>query len=122
MYRDFANLAGEAMESQGRVLSTSAKFIRFGACLQFLLVGIGLTPPLGRGVMRLIHGIDSVDIREALSYIVFFWIVGAPIAATIVYMRLSAEQKAGTEGLLLLFWWISLLVMFGVALSFGAAF
>ena len=122
MYKDSVSLVGEAMESQGRVLSTSAKFIRFGACLQFLLVGIGLTPPLGRGVMRLIHGIDSVDIREALNYIVFFWIVGAPIAATIVYMRLSAEQKAGTEGLLLLFWWISLLVMFGVALSFGAAF
>jgi hypothetical protein len=114
--------AGDQMDSQGRVLSISAKFIRVGACLQFVLLAIGLAPPLGRWIMRLIHEIDSVEMREALSYVVFFWIVGAPIVATIAYTRLTSEEKTGTEGILLLFWWISLVVMFAVALSFGAAF
>ena len=72
--------------------------------------------------MGLIHAIDSVEIRESLSYIVFCWIVGAPIIATIAYTRLTNEEKTGTEGVLLLFWWISLVVMIAVALSFGAAF
>ena len=110
------------MNSQGEAPSFSARFIRLGAYIQFALIAIGLIPLVGRRIMGLIHAIDSIEIREWLSYLVFGWIVGAPVIATIAYTRLKADQKTGTEGLLLLFWWISLLVMVAVALSFGAAF
>lgn len=111
------------MDSKTVVLSTPAKFIRVGACLQFTLIAIGLAPPqFGRWIMRLTRAIKPVEIQDVFWYAVLFWIVGAPIVGTIVYTRLTAEEKTGTEGMLLLFWWISLVVMFVVALSYGAAF
>lgn len=111
------------MESGSLARSASAKFIRVGACLQFILLAIGLAPPqFGRWIMRLIYAIKPVEIQDALWYLILLWIVGAPIVGTIAYTRLTAQEKAGTTGLFLLFWWISLLVMFAVTFSYGAAF
>jgi hypothetical protein len=105
-----------------RVLSKSGKFIRVGACLQFLLVAIGLVPPLDRSLMTVIHAVDSPALREAISDAVLSWMIGAPIVGTVLYARLPSDQKAGTEGLLLLFWWICLFAMCVVAFSLGAGF
>jgi hypothetical protein len=111
------------MDPKSLALSAPAKFIRVGACLQFGLVAIGLAPPqVGRWIMRLIYATKPVEIQDVLWYVVLFWIVGAPIVGTIAYTRLSPGEKAGTEGMFLLFWWISLVVMFAVGLSYGAAF
>jgi hypothetical protein len=110
------------MEPVKPLISWSAKFIWVGAAFQFLLILIALIPPLSRYVNSWFLALDSASARQAISDIVLFWVVGAPIIGTILYMRLPLEQKAGREGMLLLFWWISLVVMILVALALGAGF
>lgn len=102
-------------------MSNAAKFIRVGASLQFLLMVIGFVPALGRWMMPAIRRAESLGVGEALRYTILFWIVGAPLAALIVYKWLTPEEK-NNGGVLVVFWWMSLIVMIVGVSAGGAAF
>jgi hypothetical protein len=83
------------------------------------LIGIGMVPPLNRVAMTVIGAFGPGD---AVSYLFLTWLVATPILATLIYPKLPLNKRAGTEGLLLLFWWISIVVLILSALALGSAF
>jgi hypothetical protein len=92
-----------------------------GAGVQFILIFMLIIPPLGRWVNAGFLAVDSVVVRQALSGILLAWMLISPIVGTIFYRRLPLEQKAGREGYLLLFWWITVVVSLLGAFSLGTA-
>jgi hypothetical protein len=103
----------------------ASRFIRFGALFQLLwllfLVGGSVIQPLGSDITKAFESL-RLQVRETIVYGMLGLMVVMPIVGTALYPALPLDRKAGTEGLILLLWWIAMLAIVLFAYALGGGF
>ena len=110
------------MPPSGRWSALASRFIRFGALFQLLwilfFVITSAVQPLGSSINSAFHSL-SLPVRETIAYGMLGGMVVLPVIGTALYPTLPLDRRAGTEGFILLLWWITVLAIFLFAYALG---
>jgi hypothetical protein len=113
------------MQASDRRSAFASRFIRFGALSQLLwvlfLLASSVIQPIGGGITKAFDSL-RLPVQETIVYGMLGLMVVMPIIGAALYPALPLDRKAGTEGLILLLWWIALLALFLFAYGLGGGF